>query len=115
MYKLVLDNIRAIAQINCGRAKSHLCPQHRILQRLAHKLRWMGVVINLYFVDSYANPTDPVSRASAHWSPSKVIVEAHTPERLYDEHSSHLHWGHVLTGIDHRIAYEGCALSVQVC
>ena len=34
--QLVLDNMGAIAQILWGRAKSSLCPQHRILRRLAH-------------------------------------------------------------------------------
>ena len=42
----VLDNMDALAQLIWGRAKAHLSPQHRILWRLGHKLRWMGALVS---------------------------------------------------------------------
>ena len=80
-----------------GRAKSSLYPQHRILRRLAHKLRWMGALVKLYFVDSHANLADPVRCLNiGHQSIlSSKHMRTSTCVRLYEADVAHLCWGHV--------------------
>ena len=60
-----------------------------------HKLRWMGALIELHFVDSHANPADPVSWVFEHWSSKQLILEAHAHIRLYEADVAHLCWGHI--------------------
>ena len=93
--ELILDNMGAIGQLVWGRAHADLYPQQRILRRLAHKIRWMGAVIRLYYVESALNPADPVSRACYSWSPQSVVLQAHARERLYYKVGSHVSWGHI--------------------
>ena len=82
--KLILHNMEAMAYILCIRRKFNLRPQQKILRRLARKLHYMGALIELCFVDSHANPADPVSRVFEHWSSKHLILETHARVRLYE-------------------------------
>ena len=41
--ELVLDNVDSLSPLTWG-------PQHRVLRQLAHKLCWMGAVVELSYV-----------------------------------------------------------------
>ena len=61
---VVMENVDAIALILWGRASTLIVAQQRILQRVAHRLRWQGVSVGLRYVESALDPTDYVSRWS---------------------------------------------------
>jgi hypothetical protein len=91
--QLGLDNCAALSQLVCGRARPHLASQHRILRRLAHKLRWTGALVDLYYVESLLNPADPVSRPFSYSTAQDIVVHARARLNLYLCQSSRLCWG----------------------
>ena len=103
---LNMDNIGAICQLLYGRASTHLVAQHRILRRFAHRLRWQGMCVQLFHVESPLNPADPVSRALEHIEAKSIVLEAHARERLYHKLGPHICWGSVAD----RVKYVHCPI-----
>ena len=93
--QLVLDNMAAISQPVWGRAHSHLHSQHRILRRLAHKLRWTGALVDLYYADSKLNPADPVSTPFSFAFGADLVIQAHARCSLYNRLGQHMCWGQI--------------------